>query len=96
MPKKPYSDGAPNVNPEDEHRRRETLRSLDLITTEELIEGLGCSKATLAILRRHGLEQLGPGKQKYYRRSAVAASLEREARAAQRNDDGTEADDDRG
>jgi hypothetical protein len=92
MPKKPYSDGAPPVNPEDDDRRRETLRSLDLISTEELLDGLGCSKKTLAILRRHGLEQLGPGKQKFYRRSAVVAALEREARSGERTDDDTEDD----
>jgi hypothetical protein len=52
----------------------EPTRDLDLITTEELIDALGCSKATRAILRRHGLEPLG-GRQKFYRRSAVMAAL---------------------
>lgn len=86
----PYTDPALPVNP-DEAFRRETLRSLDLITTEELLEGLRCSRATLAILREHGLEQLGAGKDKFYRRSTVASAMERHARS---KPPGMEADDD--
>lgn len=76
---KAYADGAPSVNRE--IQRRNILAALDLVTTDELIAALGCSKATLAELRQHGLEQIGAGKQKFYRASTVAAAMERETRS---------------
>lgn len=96
MPETPYDPGAPGVNgnrPEPDaaarERRRVILDGLGLITTEDLLDGLNCSKATLAKYRANGLKALGVGKQKVYEKDQVKAVLKALAEAD--TDDGREA-----
>ena len=72
--------------------RRWLLAEMDLVTTDDLLEALGCSKDTFAILREHGLLPIGPGRQKFYRKSAIAQVMESEARSRGTGDEGSKAD----
>ena len=87
MPQQPYNEDTRSVNEKDqeppsivmhamEEQRRTILARMDLITTEDALFALGCSKATLAKYRSAGLKQLGEGRQRFYRMSQVAEVLE--------------------
>lgn len=78
MTDEPYNDGARSVNSEPglaPGARREVLLAMGLIRTQDLLDTLGTSKTTLAVLRKYGLEQIGEGKQKFYHVSDVGRAM---------------------
>ena len=116
-PDEPYTEGLGPVNREpdilggyyaelehrtEQERRDRLLESMDLVKTEDAIYALECGEEKFGLYRDAGLVQLGAGRQKFFRRSAVAAVMEamaveklrieqeRLAREQEATDDGTQ------